>query len=166
MQEAKRGDRVTLLVKVRAFFFQTVGGISLSEENNNAIIPDTATDEHLKQINTAIQNGHLTLGTPERSAEMPDKDSDIKAALDSGRNKIDSWMYDIRMDKSVKASEKIHLIEKIVEFEKLGKNRKSVIKSAEMNLRTIGGVSPVTETEQEKIEIKVTSGTEEPKTDE
>lgn len=166
MQAAKRGDRVSLVVNKRAYFFQTNGGINLSDQHDNEIIPDTATDEHLAQINFDIEAGHLTLGTPDRKAEVPDRDSDLGAILARGRDKIDEWMYSVRMDKTIKSGDKVTLIEKIVALEKLGKNRKTVLKSAEYNLRTIGGVSPVTETEQEKLEIKLISGTEETKTDE
>ena len=67
MKEVKRGDRVSLVKTRRAYFFQTVGGISLSADlEDSAIIPETATDGHLKQINLAIDNGHLVMGDPSR----------------------------------------------------------------------------------------------------
>ena len=161
MQEAKRGDRVSLILAKRSYFFQTVGGISLNEENNSAIIPDSATDEHLRQINMAIGNEHLVLGVPERKADMPDRDSDIQNTLKLGTNKIKDWIYNIRVDKSVRQAEKVAVLEKTSMLEKSGKNRKAVIEAVDLSLRIMGGVSPVSETEQEKVEIKLTSGTEE-----
>lgn len=155
---AKRGDRVSLILTRRVFFFQTEGGITLSEDNSSTVIPDSATDEHLTQINLAISNGHLVLGVAERKADMPDRDSDIKNILLLGRNKIDEWLYNIRSDKTVKTSEKVSCIEKLIEFERVGKNRKSVMVSADRTLKTIGGISQVTESDQEKLEIKLTSG--------
>lgn len=161
MQEAKRGDRVSLILAKRAYFFQTVGGISLNEQNSSAVIPDSATDEHLKQINMAIGNEHLVLGAAEIKANMPDRDSDIQNTLKLGTNKIKDWIYGIRVDKGVKQSDKVAVLEKTALLEKSGKNRKAVIDAVELSLRLIGGVSPVSETEQEKVEIKLTSGTEE-----
>jgi hypothetical protein len=161
MKEAKRGDRVSLNSQKRLYYFQTNGGITLiAEKEEMAIIPQTATDDHLKQINHALKAGQLVLGWPEKKLEMPDKDSDIKSMLEAGRNKIDDWLVDLREDKSIKNVVKIEKLEKIIEFEKFGKNRKSVLKLAETILNKIGGVSPVIESDQQKLEIKLTSGTQ------
>jgi len=157
--EAKRGDRVSLNTVRRIFFFQTVGGISLNSETQiSDLIPETATDEHLKQINFAIGNEHLILGHPEATAEMPDKKNDILSMLALGRNKIADWVGRIRSDRKIPSSERMKVIETLIELEKAGKNRKSVIQDAESALKYIGGISEVVETEKEKLEIKLTSG--------
>ena len=162
MQEVKRGDRVSLNLARRIYFFQTVGGISLnSDGQTSAIIPDTATDEHLKQINNAIGNEHLVLGQPEIKVEIPERKSDVAEILKLGRNKISEWTDKIRGDRKVPSSEKIRVIEQLIELEKAGKNRVGVLKDAESTLKYIGGISAVVETEKEKLEIKLTSGTEE-----
>ena len=157
--EAKRGDRVSLNTNRRIFFFQTEGGISLNSETQvSDLIPDTATDEHLQQINFALGNEHLILGQPVTSVEMPDKKSDIAAIVLLGRNKIAEWVGKIRSDRKVPSSERIKVIETLIELERAGKNRKSVIQDAENALKYIGGISEVVETEKEKLEIKLTSG--------
>ena len=92
---------------------------------------------------------------------MPDRDSDIQNTLKLGTNKIKDWIYNIRVDKSVRQAEKVAVLEKTSMLEKSGKNRKAVIEAVDLSLRIMGGVSPVSETEQEKVEIKLTSGTEE-----
>jgi len=164
MQEAKRGDRVSLNTSKRLYYFQGAGGINLGEGTEEmAVIPETATEQHLKQINHAIKAEHLILGWPEKKAELPDRDSDIKIMLESGRNKIDDWVHGIKMDKNITNQAKTELFEKLMEFEKAGKNRKSVISSAERALSYIGGISQVEDSEQQKIEIKLTSGTEDTK---
>lgn len=162
MQEAKAGDRVSLNTEKRLFFFQGDGGLSLTADiNESGVIPKSISEGQLKQINIAISNGHIKLGDVVKKIEVPDKDSDIKAILVSGRNKIEEWMRDLRDDKTKTNAIKFSTIEKIIEFEKLGKNRKSVITVAEGILSAIGGVSRVEETEQEKLEIKLTAGEEE-----
>jgi hypothetical protein len=158
--EVKRGDRISLNTKKRLYYFQDGdGGINLSVDGAQvAIIPESATDMHLAQINHAIKAEQLLIGWPENTVEMPEKDSDLLNLLSGGRNKVDEWIYALKDDKFVKANVKVYKIEKLVEFEKAGKNRKSVLNVAENVLRSIGGISPVEETEQEKIEIKLTSG--------
>lgn len=165
--QAKKGDRVGLVTHKRAYFFQGIDGINLGMDGEeSAIIPETISAEKLNQINAAINSGGLVLGNSESKADIPDRDSDIKAMLENGRNKIDAWMSKIEKDKSVAKDIKTCILQKMVEFERAGKNRKSVINLAEVSMRRIAGISLVTETEQEKIEIKLTSGTEEEKTDE
>jgi hypothetical protein len=163
MEEVKHGDRVCLNVSKRLYYFQSEGGINLTENESIAVIPDTATDEHLKQINHALKLGHLTTSWPEEKIVVPDKDGDLKIILESGRNKINDWVWTLRDDKNISREVKIAKIEKIIEFEKAGKNRKSVLLAAEKSLEYIGGVSRVVDSDQEKVEIKLTSGTEEPK---
>jgi len=162
----KRGDRVSLNIDKRLYYFQEgEGGINLSAENRMAVIPENATDHQLDQINHAIKVEHLSIGWPEDKVEVLDKDSDIQNLLNGGRNKVDEWMYALKDEKNVKSSYKIAKIEKLVELEKLGKNRKSILKIAENILNSIGGISSVEETEQAKVEIKLTSGNnEEPET--
>jgi len=160
--QAKKGDTVSLVLVRRIFFFQGRGGLNLGIDGiGSGVIPETVTDKMLNQINIALENGHLTLGTPEERVEIPDRDSDMRKMLESGRNKINDWVSKLLSDKSVTKSEKLAILEKLVEFERSGKNRKSVAVCTENAMKTIGGISPVTEAEQEKIEIKLTSGTEE-----
>ncbi|MCX6658800.1 MAG: hypothetical protein NTX81_00255 [Candidatus Bathyarchaeota archaeon] len=162
MQSVKKGDRVSLNVAKRIYFFQTLGGISLNADDQvSTIIPETATEEHLKQIAVALNNEHLTIGQPERTAEMPDRKSDILAILLQGRNKITEWIANIKEDKKIPSKERVKAIETLVALETEGKNRKSVIVAAENALKFIGGISMVVETEKEKLEIKLTSGTDE-----
>ena len=159
--EAKRGDRISLNTARRIFFFQTEGGVSLNADTQiSAIIPDTATDEHLRQINIDLGNDQLILGQPVSRVEMPEKKSDIASIVLLGRNKIAEWVGKIRADKKIPSSERIKVIETLIELEKAGKNRKSVIQDAESALKYIGGISEVVETEKEKLEIKLTSGTD------
>ena len=161
--QVKRGDRVSLNTGKRLYYFQEgVGGISLSvDEHEMDIIPESATDHHLDQINHAVKLEHLIIGWPEKKTETLDNDSDIQNLLSGGRNKVDEWMQTIKDDKFIKKSEKISKIEKLMKLEKLGKNRKSVITIAENVLSFIGGISSVEETEQTKVEIKLTSGSDE-----
>lgn len=158
MAIANRGDLVSLVTTKRLFFFQTDGGINLNAEtNSSARIPDTATDEHLKQINMAISNGHLVLGEIFVKAVVPDRDSDVAKILSGGRNSVEKWVDDVLRDKSIKNDEKASIFEKALEMETAGKNRKSVTRVFERRLRLIGGISSVTESEQEKIEIQLTT---------
>ena len=157
--KAKIGDKISLVQSKRAFFFQGDGGVNLGAGGNvTAIIPDTITGEMLNQIDIALGNGHLVFGSPGAKVAVPDRDSEIKKLLESGRNKVNGWVTKLMSDKTVKSQEKIRLIEKIIEFEQAGKNRKSVLISAESAARAIGGISAVTETDHEKIEIQLTSG--------
>ena len=160
--EVKRGDRVSLNTVKRLYYFQDgEGGIKLTAETNPmAIIPESATEKHISQINFDIRVGTLIVGWPEKKLEMPDKDSDIKLMLEDGRNKIGDWLVDLREDKSIKNAVKVEKLDKLIEFEKAGKNRKSVIKLAETILNKIGGISPVIESDQQKLEIQLTSGTQ------
>lgn len=164
--EAKIGDRVSLNVSKRLYYFQGEGGISLSADDKvSDIIPKSISDAQLQQINTAIRNEHLIIGEPEKKVDLPDRDSDIRTMLEAGRNKINDWMFDLKADKTKTTPVKFATIEKIIEMEKAGKNRQSVIKTAENILASIGGVSKVEETEQEAVEIKLTpteSVTDEP----
>ena len=164
---AKRGDKVTLNTNQKLFFFQEgLTGITLREGSQEmAVIPEGATEYQLDQINHAIKNGHLFLGHVEKPGEAMDRDSDIKALLEFGRNKVEDWIYRLKQDKSIPSELKIIQIEKLIEFEKVGKNRKSLISRAETFLGAIGGVSSVEDTDQEKLEIKLTSGSgEDPET--
>lgn len=162
LMQANKGDRVSLVVSKSPFFFQGIGGLNLGAEGiESAVIPNTVTDEMLRQINMAIDVGHIIIGNPETKVELPDRDSDVKKILELSRSKIDAWVTKLIFDKSVSKELKISLMEKLVEFERAGKNRKSIIIPTENAMKRIGGVSPVTETEHEKIEIKLTSGTEE-----
>ena len=165
MQLVKQGDRVSLNKSKRLYYFQGEGGINLRIETEEmAIIPPTITEEQLAQINNAIKAEQLIPGWPEaQKIDVPDRDSDLKALLESGRNKIDDWISALREDKTTRNPVKVSKIEKIIEFEKAGKNRRSVISSAERALSKIGGISPVTESDHEKVEIKIGSGDEEPK---
>jgi len=161
MPEAKRGDRVSLNTALRLFYFQE-GGINLIEGNTEAaVIPESITDHQLAQINHAIRNGQLTIGWPEKTVEVADRESDFKAILENGRNKVEEWMYTLRDDKKIRKQVKIEQIEKLISLEKLGKNRKSIVSVGEKILSYIGGVSPVEDGDQEKIEIKLTSGNSE-----
>jgi hypothetical protein len=163
MGEAKRGDRVSLNTVKRSYYFQGNGGINLRHpEEEMAIIPETATDQHLQQINHALKQDQLILGWPETRAEVPSKDSEINTILEGGRNKINAWIDILALDKTLKSSVKTETIEKLIVLERAGKNRISVIKWAENALSSIGGVSLIEETDHQKIEIKLTSGSDEP----
>ena len=161
--EAKRGDRVSLNTAKRSFYFQDGEfGISLGVGGKEvAIIPDKATDHQLAQINYDIKSQQLVLGWPEKAVEVTNRESELTEILALGRNKINEWMFSIRDDKKIKRDVKIEEIEKLVSLEKAGKNRSSVIDTAEKILSYMGGVSPVEETDTEKIEIKLTSGNSE-----
>jgi len=163
MKLVTKGDRVSLNTSRRLYYFQGEGGINLRVETEEmAIIPDSVSEDQLLQINNAIKAEQLIPGWPEeKKIEVLDKDSDLKALLELGRNKIDEWIYGLREDKMIKSTIKTSKLDKIIGFEKAGKNRRSVISAAEKALEKIGGVSPVTETDHEKVEIKIGSGEEE-----
>jgi hypothetical protein len=137
-----------------------VGGIRLvADQEEMAIIPESATDDHLKQINMDLKTGYLVLGWPEdKKVEVPERDSDLKALLEAGRNKVDDWIYSLKIDKTIRSIVKTEKLEKLIEFERAGKNRKSVITTAENALKNIGGISKVEETDKDVVEIKLTSG--------
>lgn len=164
MHEAKRGDRVSLNVQKRSYFFQDgEGGINLSEGSKPVdVIPANASDFHLAQINRGLKTEQLLPGWPETKAEeVTDSDEDIKALLPLGRSKIEKWAKDLAADKSVKRDVKNHKLETLLEMEKKAKNRAGVILVLEQQLRYIGGVSRVEEEAQEKVVIKLTTGDEE-----
>ena len=160
MKEAKRGDRVSLNKDKRLFFFQEEeGGINLTADATEvAIIPENATDHQIAQINHALKAEHLVLGWPEKTIDVPDRDSEIVELLANGRNKINEWIHNLKDDKKIRNETKILSLERIIALEKSGKNRSSVISVAEDSLGYIGGVSSVEESEQEKLEIKLTIG--------
>ena len=158
-QEVKRGDRVSLNVAKRPFYFQDGEfGIYLrAGDKEVAIIHEKATDFQLNQINHDIKNGHLVLGWAEKPpVEIPRFDSEIPKILEQGRNKISDWITALRDDKKAKHDVKVQQLEKIIAIEKEGKKRKTVIDIAEAALSYLGGVSSVEDTEQQKVEITLT----------
>ena len=164
MQEVKRGDRVSLNLSKRQYFFQDgEGGINLSETVKEMdIIPENATDHHLAQINHAIRAGGLVRGYAETRVEgVTDDDSDVKGVALLGRGKIDEWLTAFMSDKSIPQAKKSSKLEALLAAEKAGKNRVGVCTIVEKQLRYIGGISRIEEGEQEKLVIKVTSGNEE-----
>ena len=163
IRELKRGDRVSLNVAKRPFYFQP-GEFSINliaGKQDMAIIHEKITDEHLAQINHDMKAGHLIPGWPEKKADPIQSQDDLPAVLEMGRNKINDWMTILRDDKKVKSEVKVSQIEKIIALEKSGKNRSSVILAAEGVLSYMGGVSPVVDSETEKVEIKLTAGNSE-----
>lgn len=164
MQEAKRGDRVSLNVQKRSYFFQDgEGGINLSGGSQEVgVIPKNASDFHIAQINRALKTEQLLPGWPETKAEVvSDNDDDVKAMLPLGRSKIEKWAKDLAADKTIKASVKNHKLDTLLEMEKNDKNRAGVVLVLERQLRYIGGISKVEEEVQEKVVIKLTTGDEE-----
>ena len=163
--QVKAGDKVSLNLRKRLFFFQGENGINLNENNTSATIPDTIDERGLAQINRSIVIGHLITGSiPEVPVVIP-KDDDLIILMNKGKNAIDEFVYNLREDKVVKSEKKIEKFEKMLELEKSNKNRKSVIAKIEFALSKIGGASKVVETDQGKIEIKLTRGTEEESTE-
>lgn len=161
MQEAKRGDRVSLNTAKRLFFFQDgEGGISLTEGvKEMEVIPNNATDHQLKQINRAIEAEQLFIGWPESKAEnVTDNDDDLKSIILLGRNKIEKWAKDLVADKKITMQKKSNKLETLLSMEKEGKNRVGVNLVIEQQLRYIGGISRIEEGEHEKVIIKLTSG--------
>ena len=164
MQEVKRGDRVSLNVMKRSYFFQDGdGGINLSEGTKEMdVIPQNASDFHLAQLNRAIKTEQLLPGWPETKVEkVTDNDDDLKDIIILGRNKIEKWAKDLVADKSVKMSVKNNKLDTLLIMEKADKNRAGVVLVLEQQLRYIGGISKVEEEIQEKVVIKLTSGNEE-----
>lgn len=164
MDEVKRGDRVSLNILKRSYFFQDGdGGINLAEGvNEMAVIPQNATEYHLAQINHDIRSGSLIVGWPETKAETTtDNDQDIKDLIILGKNKIEKWVKDLVADKGVASKFKSYKLDTLLAMEKAGKNRVSVTIMIEQQLRYIGGISRIEEGEQEKVVIKLTSGNEE-----
>lgn len=165
MTVVKRGDRVSLDKVRRLYFFQEgEGGISLAEgEQEMTLIPDNATDLHLEQINRAIRNGHLKAGWPDVQAEeVKDDDSELKDIVVLGRKAVNEFVNKVMSDKTIKHSDKVRKLEKLLKMESETTNRSSVTAWIERGLKAIGGVSSVEDSEQKKVEIKLTSGEEEP----
>jgi hypothetical protein len=162
--EAKRGDRVSINVNKRHYFFQDgEGGINLSEGVKEMdIIPMNATEHHLAQINHALKAGGLILGHPETKVEnITDDDADIKEVIKLGRNKLEKWVRDLVADKRITGQKKSYKLETLLAMERADKNRVGVTLVLEQQLRYVGGVSRIEEGEQEKLVIKLTSGNEE-----
>ena len=162
--EAKRGDKVSLNTRKRLYFFQDgKGGVSLQHGVKEMdVIPADATENHMKQINRAINTGQLVIGWPETKVEtITDNDKDIKDLILLGKNKIEKWVKDLAADKGVASKFKAYKLETLLEMEKTGKNRISVTTILEQQLRYIGGISRIETGEQEKLVIKLTSGNEE-----
>jgi hypothetical protein len=163
--QVKVGDKVSLNLRKRLFFFQGENGINLNENNTSATIPETMDERGLAQINRSLVLGELIIGSiPEIPVIVP-KDDDLIILMNKGKNAIDDFVYNLREDKIIKSEKKIEKFERMLELEKSNKNRKSVIAKIEFALSKIGGASRVIETDQEKIEIKLTSGTEEETTE-
>jgi len=170
MELVKRGDRVSLNIRKRLYYFQGARGINLKVDGEEStIIPEDIDDKNLQRINYSIRLEQLISGgTPEKTKPSP-KDDKLGEALYQGRNKIEDVVYGIRMDKSIKDEEKITKLEKLLKLEqegknKAGKSRVSVITKIEYALSKIAGISPVVSEEgEEKIEISFTKGTEENK---
>ena len=161
MTEAKHGDRVSINGSKRNYFFQTEGGISLAAgTSDTTLIPKTASDLHLKQINNAIRRDELRLGRIEQVIDVPDRDSDLKKISNMKASKLIEWLLSLREDKTKRDVEKSETLEKLLDLEKSGPNRKDVIKRIESSLRYIAGISRVEDSEQTKVEIKLTNNNE------
>lgn len=162
MGSAKRGDRVNLNKARRLYFFQGKEGIDLRVgSQENIIIPEITTDDMLSRINRAIDIGDLVLGLPPDKKVIVPEDKFAGDILQNGRKKIEDYLYGLRKNKVIKSVDKIEYLEKLLELEKSGKNKQgipriSVIKKIEFALSEIGGVSPVTEEQGEKVEINFT----------
>lgn len=167
MELAKRGDRVSINSRKRSYFFQGASGINLvAGQNEMGIIPDSISDDNLNRINISLRMNHLRLGWPEgKKTEIP-KDETIGDILQQGRNKIEDFLYALWKNKSLKSTEKIAKVEKLLELEKAGKNksgqpRVSVVSKIEYTLSNIAGVSPVQEGKKDEIKISITKGVKE-----
>ncbi len=162
MGSVKRGDRVNLNKIRRLYFFQGKEGINLRVgSQENAIIPETITDDMLKKINLAIGVGDLVLGLPPEKKVVVPEDKFAGDLLQNGRKKIEDYLFGLRRNKTIKGADKIEYLEKLLELEKAGKNKQntpriSVIKKIEFALSEIGGVSPITEEQGEEVKISFT----------
>lgn len=160
MLEAKRGDRVSLNLSKRSYYFQDGEfGLHLAMGGEDtAVINQKVTDEQLLQINHSVKLEQLIIGVAEKRAVVAVTDDEVKKVLELGRNKINDWLFNVRDDKKIKHEAKVAQIEKVISLEKEGKKRSSILDEAERILSFLGGVSPVQEDEKEKtkVEIKLT----------
>jgi hypothetical protein len=159
----KIGDRVSLNTFKRLYFFQGEGGLNLGVESREVdVIPKKITEAQLKQIDMAVKAGDLILGWPEEKTKIPERESDLKELIKSlNINKMMDWVRDIRDNPNMASDIKIDKLESILDLEKKGRNNLGLIKVIERCLNSIGGISSVTEVVQEKVEIKLSSGTDE-----
>lgn len=155
--EVKRGTRVGLNRAVRDYYFLGENAINLrADMEETAIIPEEISDEKLRIINESVANNQLVVGwAKETEAEAPvDKKLDNEI-LNMGVKGIYPVLEKIAQTYgNGKDSPKARL-EKLMEEEKKGKNRKKIIEKIDQLLGKIGGISRVEETEKESIEIKI-----------
>ena len=157
----KKGDKVSLNLSKRLFFFQGEEGINLNMNDSTAIIPDSISEKNISMIERAIVLREIVMGSiAEKKFEVP-TDKKLDELMQKGRNAIKDFVYDLREDKKISGDKKIIELEKMLQMEKSDKDRISVIKDIEFALSKCAGTSQVSEEEVEKMEIKLTKGTEE-----
>ncbi len=167
MELVKKGDRVSLNITKRRVYIQGKDGINLTMGGNKSeIIPESISEDLLKKINFGIKFEYLVKGWPPGEKIDIPEDENIGDILQRGRNKIKDFLYELKNDKTLSSGKKITKMEKLLELEKAGKNqsgksRISVTEEIEKTLSAIAGISSVVEEKMEKVEIKLTKGTEE-----
>lgn len=165
MELVKKGDRVSLNIVKRRVYMQGEDGINLTMGGNKSeIIPDSISEELLKKINFGIKFEYLVKGWPPGEKVDIPEDKNIGDILQTGRNKIKDFLYELKNDSTLSNEKKILKMEKLLELEKAGNNqtgksRVSVTEEIEKTLSSIAGISQVTEEKEEKVEIQLTKGT-------
>jgi len=156
----KRGDRVSLNIKKRIFFFQGSDGINLRANiDETALIPEDISDRNLETINRALGAGHLSVGwAKERKPDAPLKKDDTKL-LENGIKKLIPLLEQIAVTRGRDDDSPVARLERLLESEKEGKNsqgtaRVTVVKKIEELLSNMSGISSVSE-EINKEEIKI-----------
>lgn len=150
--EIKRGTRVSLNKSIRSYYFLGDDGINLrSGIEDTAIIPDSISDEKLEIIKKSVAAGHLVVGwSPEPKPVVKYKEDDRKL-LEKGVRKIYPALEEIGKISGKGEDSPSFRLEKLLKWEKEGKNRKTVIAKIEEILGGIGGISFVEEDDKKEV---------------
>jgi len=158
--EVKRGDRVSLNIRKRIFFFQGINGINLRANlEETALIPENISNKNLERINIALRGGHLSVGwSKDRKPDVPLKKDD-SSLLNNGVKKLVPLLEQIATTKGREDQGPVARLEKLLELEKEGKNaqgtpRVTIVKKLDELLSNMSGVSSVKE-DIEKEEVKI-----------
>ncbi len=161
--DVRRGETVALNIKKRLYFFQGDGGLNLTAgKEDSAVIPQSISDQQLDAIKKAVTMQHLVVLSAatkqDNSSNVQGKEKtedDLEKILNKGRNAVKDYIYNLLDNKDLSSDEKIAILEKFSEIEKLKDNRKSVLDSIDAALDKLAGISPVQETEKESVQIQL-----------
>jgi hypothetical protein len=154
--EIKRGTRVSLNKRARNYYFQGPNGINLRAElDETVIIPEEITDRNLEIINNSVNRGHLLIGqVQELKPEVKYKEDD-KKLLEKGVKKLAPFLEEIAKTPGKGDNSPVARLDKLLDQEKNGKNRKTVIEKIEELLGLMGGISAVEEEDKQEVKFNL-----------